>query len=425
MKSSKSSFLLIFAVIAVSILFIWPNIGKKTIDVHFQQDLSEEQIRKSADSLKNYLAHYYSGRYEGSLIESPAAIADNKEKKSTDYVFRITGNFVQAAFINELYRQPGVDPERIDVKKLWVEDNLKAKPFKLGLDLQGGMNLLMEADFDKLKRQLEERYPEQYIKGLKTRLETEKDKNEKRKVQNELDQISKIMTFSSEQKKEYVQGAQEIIRSRIDKTGVAEPLIRIQGDDKIEISLPGVASPEQAKKIVSSTARVEYHLSEPVANGEAHFQNLANAYFDKYVKLETETQRFDYIKDVEKKINLPVQYGIFVYWSKDPQNKTKNTIPRQFLVLERKVSLSGDDITPNTYVGFDQENVQNTVNFQLTPEGTKKFAKVTTENIGKFLAIVIDEKVRSYPTIRSAIVTGSAMISGDFTPQEAKDLALS
>ncbi|MDH4200579.1 MAG: protein translocase subunit SecD [Spirochaetia bacterium] len=432
MSNSKSSFLIIFLVIAISVLFIWPNIGKKTVDVHFQPGLSEEQIHKSAESLKDYLSRYYSGRYEGSLVETSAAPEDMskelpqdlKSKKEKEYIFRVTGKFVQAAFINELYRQPGVDPERIIVKKLWVEDNLKAKPFKLGLDLQGGMNLLMEADFDKLKRQLDERYPEQYIGGLKKRLEVEKDKNEKNKIKNELDQINRIMTFTSEQKKEYVQGAMEIIHSRIDKTGVAEPLIRVQGDDKIEISLPGVASPEQAKKIVSSTARVEYHLSEPVTNGEGRYQNAANSHFAKYVKIESEAQRYEYIKEVEKLINLPVQYGIYVYWSKDPEMKTKNTIPRQFLVLERKISMSGDDITPNTYVGFDQENVQNTVNFQLTPEGTKKFAKVTTENIGKFLAILIDDKVRSYPTIRSAIATGSAQISGDFSPQEAKDLAL-
>jgi preprotein translocase subunit SecD len=422
LKSSRSAFFVILSVIVISLLFIWPNVGTKTIEVHFLPNLSEAEIQSSAESLKTYLARYYQNRYTGVLVEDKNG--KNVDKTGKSYIYKITGNFVQAAFINELYRQPGVDPERIEVKKLWVEENLKAKSFKLGLDLQGGMNLLMEADFVKLKKQLEEHYSESYIAELNAKIAQQQDKKEKKKLESELSQIHKILELTSDQKKEYVQGAQEIIRSRIDKTGVAEPLIRMQGDDKIEISLPGVASPEQAKKIVSSTARVEYRLSEPMTNGEAKLQGAANAYFGKYLELENESMREAYIKEIETKISLPPQYGIYLFWSKDPHGKTKNMTPRHFLVLERKVSLSGDDISPNTYVGFDQENVQTTVNFQLTPEGSKKFARVTSDNIGKFLAILIDDKVRSYPTIRSAIVTGSAQISGDFSQQEAKDLAL-
>lgn len=433
MKSSRSAFFVILSVITISVLFIWPNIGTKTIEVHFLPNLTEDQVKSSADSLKSYLERYYKDRYTGNLVEVSGDTSRTTPEKDAgkeianegkSYVFKITGNFVQAAFINELYRQPGVDSERIEVKKLWVEENLKAKPFKLGLDLQGGMNLLMEADFAKLKKQLEEHYSPTYIAELNAKITQQQDKKEKKKLESELAQVNRILELTSEQKKEYVQGAQEIIRSRIDKTGVAEPLIRMQGDDKIEISLPGVASPEQAKKIVSSTAKVEYRLGEPLVNGEAKLQNAANAYFGKYIALESDTMREAYLKEIEKLTNLPPQFGIYVSWSKDPQGKTKNLVPRHFLVLERKVSMSGDDISPNTYVGFDQESVQNTVNFQLTPEGSKKFAKITSENVGKFLAILIDDKVRSYPTIRSAIVTGSAQISGDFSPQEAKDLAM-
>ena len=426
MKNNISRYLLIAFIIILSVMFIWPNIATKTIEVHFLPELTDGQVQTSADSLKSYLTRYYNDRYQGVLIEEKgkedATSVGEQDKKK--YVFQITGKFVQAAFINELYRQPGVDPERVEVKKLWVEENLKAKPFKLGLDLQGGMNLLMEADFQKLKKQLEEHYSPAYINGLKAKLAREQDKKEKKKIEAELEQIDKILALTSEQKKEYVQGAQEIIRSRIDKTGVAEPLIRMQGDDKIEISLPGVASPEQAKKIVSSMARVEYRLSEPMVNGDAPYQAAANTHFEKYMAVEGDAQREAYIKEIERMIKLPDQFGIYLYWNKDPQSNSKNPVPKHFLVLERKVSLSGADIAPNTYVGFDQESVQNTINFQLTPEGSAKFAKITSENVGKFLAILIDDKVRSYPTIRGAIVAGSAQISGDFTPQEAKDLAM-
>jgi len=425
LKSSRSSFFIILFVIVISFLYIWPNIGTKTIEVHFLPNLTEEEVHKAADSLKNYLSHYYENRFEGVLVEVSTEKTNEQksEKEKKTFIYKITGRFVQAAFINELYHQYGVDPDRIEIKKLWVEDNLKAKPFKLGLDLQGGMNLLMEADFAKLKKQLEDRYSAAYIKDLNLKIAQEKDKKEKKKLEYELGQITKLIELTSEQKKEYIQGALEIIHSRIDKTGVAEPLIRMQGEDKIEISLPGVASPEQAKKIVSSTARVEYHLSAPIVNGEVKFQNEANSYFKKYLELNGDTAKEAYVKEVEKKINLPDKFGIYVSWSKDPQ-KSKGIIPRHFLVLEREASLSGDDISPKTFATFDQENVQQIVQFVLTPDGSKKFAKVTSENIGKFLAILIDDKVRSFPTIKSAIVNGQATISGDFTSQEAKDLAM-
>lgn len=422
MNSSRSSFILIFFVIAVSILYVWPNIGERTIHVHFLPTLSRQEVQASADKLTDYLQRYYKGRYKGKLVEVKSKDSDGIETKES--VFDINGHFIQAAFINELHRQPGVDRERIDVEKMWVEKHLKAKPFKLGLDLQGGMNLLMEADFDKLKKQLEEQYPPDYVNQLKKKLETEKNKNEKRKIEAELDQIDRTLNLTSKQKISYIEGAMQIIDSRINKTGVSEPLIRRQGDDKIEISLPGVASPEQAKKIISSTARVEYHLSAPIINGDVQYQSEANAYFSKYLALSTDSQKEAYIPQVERLIHLPRKYGIYVFWGKDPSGKSRHPVARQFLVLESTPAMTGDDIAPNAYAGVDHEKVQNTVNFQLTPQGSKKFAKLTSENIGKFLAITIDNKVRSYPSINSAIVTDKAMISGDFSAQEAKDLAM-
>ena len=430
MKNSKSAFILILFVIILSVLFIWPNIGTKTIKVYFLPNLSEKEIHESAEAIQNYLNKHYKDRFTGVLTEEPTAKPDEKnankmpDNETKSYFYKISGNFVQAAFINELYRQPGVDPERIEVKKLWVEEYLNAKPFKLGLDLQGGMNLLMEADFAKLKKQLEEHYSPTYLADLKTKIGRETDKKEKKRLEYEVAQVDRLLALTTEQKKEYVSGAMEIIHSRIDKTGVGEPLIRIQGDDKIEISLPGVASPEAAKKIVSSTSRVEYRLSAPINNGEVQYQSAANEYFSKYLEQPGDARKEAFIQEIEKKINLPPQFGIYVSWTKDHQTGSKIILPRHFLILERKVSLSGDDISPKTFVSANMETGQNVVHFALTPQGTKKFAKITSENIGKFLAILIDDKVRSFPVIKSAIVTGEGEISGDFTNQEAKDLAM-
>ena len=415
----QSRVVVILIVVILSVLLVWPNLGKREITVHFLPDLTEEALDANIKEISDYLTVRYSKRYSSEVVET-AGVGDKKVK-----VLKVHGYFVQAAFLNELSRLNGVDSEKVKLEPMWMETKLKAKPFKLGLDLQGGMNLLMEADFEKLRSQLNDRYPESYIKEKKDKLAATKDEDEKEKIEFELKQIAEAVDFTDEKKREYVAGALEIIRSRIDKTGVSEPMIRMQGDDKIELSLPGVASPEQAKKIISSTARVEYKLSEPaVENGAGVYLQKAVPFFADYAKMDSDATRENYIKHVEQEIKLPPQYSLNVYWDKDPADLKGRLKPQYFMVLERIAALSGDDMTPNTYVGFDSERIQNTVNFQLTPEGTRKFAELTTKNRGRQLAILIDDKIRSAPSIGDPILTGSAMINGSFTQQEAKDLAL-
>lgn len=415
--NTRSRLVVILISLVAAFMLVWPNIGVREVEVGFEPGLSEAGQEETIQRIDKHVKLHYPGRYSG----EPAETVTNQGH--VEKIYLITGSFVQTAFLNELSRIEGVRSDMIRVRPMWVEENLKAKPFKLGLDLQGGMNLLLAGDFEKLKKQIEVRYPEKYINELNAKLITTQDENEKKAIQFELDQIADSLNFSPEKKKEYVQGALEIIRSRIDSTGVSEPLIRLQGEDKIEISLPGVASPEQAKKIIQNTARVEYRLS--IAPGEAgvNYSQAAGAWFEEYAKLESDSQREALLSKIEKEINLPLEYGVFVKWAKDPEDIRK-LVPRNFLILERQISLSGDDMMPNAYVAFDDERVQHIINFSLTTEGAKKFGEITTKNSGKQLAIMIDDKVRSDPRINEPILGGQASISGDFTSQEAKDLAL-
>ena len=231
-------------------------------------------------------------------------------------VVLIEGSFIQAAFINEMGKFENVDSQRSKLSPLWIEETFKAKPFKLGLDLQGGMNLLLEADFEKLSEKIKEQYPPEYISKLNENIKNEKDEDKKEGFVQERDRILSLLDLKEDKRKEYVEGALEIIRSRIDKTGVSEPLIRLQGQDKIEISLPGVASPEQAKKLIKSTAKVSYHLVEPESSS---YGSKAAAFFKDYLELRSEKRRTAFIKEIEKKIKLPTEYGIYVFWSKDFQ----------------------------------------------------------------------------------------------------------
>ena len=426
--------ILILIVISISSMLIWPNFANRTLLVYLVPGLKESDIQSLMHDLKTYLNKNYPSQYtieskekvikeKISEEEIQKIIAQGKQSMNIqkERIIVIKGRFIQAAFINEIGRLKNIDGQRSKLKPLWIEENFKARPFKLGLDLQGGMNLLLEADFNKLIAQLKEQYSPEFISALNEEISKEDDKDKKQELINKRDQALDLLDLTPQKKKEYVEGALEIIRSRIDKTGVSEPSIRLQGKDKIEISLPGVASPEQAKKVIKSTARVGYHLVE---KDPAPFSVDASKYFERYLILKSDVARKNYLKEIESKIKLPNRYKLYVFWGKDRNSIDPKPRPTYFMVLEKREGLSGKHISPNTYVSLNPDNLQNVISFQLTPEGAKVFGELTTKYTGRRMAIVIDEKIRSAPNINEPILGGSAQISGDFTPQEAKDLAL-
>ncbi|MES0490108.1 MAG: protein translocase subunit SecD [Leptospirales bacterium] len=415
---------ILLAVIVCTIL-VWPNIGTRTINVHFLPYQDETKIEDTVDEINAFLKEQYEGRFTGDVAE----LVDEDGKKTK--VFQVKGSWVQATLLNELSRIPGVNSEKVIIETMWIEKYLKAKPFKLGLDLQGGMNLLYEADFDELSIMLNKQYPVEKITELQNKLLQTQDPDAKEKIQIELDTINRILDLSPARRKEYILGAKEIIGSRVDTFGVSEPLVRMQGDDKIEISLPGVASPQQAKNAISSTARVEYHLAEPGGTG-GQYTVLANQHFPDYFKLDSKEEKKEYLQMVREEIKLPYQYGIFVEWDKKPKKfedpeerflKMKR-IPVQFLVLLQKPALSGDDMTPNAYAYQEEDSFYYTVSFELTSEGTKKFSELTTKNTGRLLAVVFDNKIVSSPVINQPILSSRAIINGDFYQDEGNELAL-
>jgi preprotein translocase subunit SecD len=419
--STQVRFLLILSVLVLAVALIWPNIGERTIRLYALESLDAAKREEVLSRAEKYIKEHYSGRYRterrtGKPLGNPKAPEEN--------YLSITGRFVQTAFLNELGRLEGIDSDRIVLEPMWVEENLKARPFKLGLDLQGGMNLVLEGDFKKLEETLRRQYPSEMVESLKKQLEAEQDPDKKKALQAKLDEIKNAFDFSPQRKKQDVEGALEIMRSRIDARGVSEPLIRMQGDERIEISLPGVANPDQAKKLIASTARVAYHLHDPA--GEAgRLTQEANREFAEYLKQNTDFQKQDFIRKLEAKLKFPKNLGIYVFYDKRPNARGVNELqPREFMVLENQPVLTGDAMSRTVYATIDPEKGQNIVSFELTPAGTDTFAKITSENKGKLLAILIDNKIRSAPQINEPILGGRGQISGNFTAQEANDLAL-
>ncbi|MDD4013652.1 MAG: protein translocase subunit SecD, partial [Candidatus Omnitrophica bacterium] len=180
----------------------------------------------------------------------------------------------------------------------------------------------------------------------------------------------------------------EIIRNRIDQFGVSEPSIQLQGLDRIVVQLPGVTDRARAKDIVGKTAHLEFKI---VADDP---------------ELLKKAMAGEEVEGYEKKK------------MKERDGKEEE------ILLEKKAVLTGDMLI-NATTEFSQQGFgMPYVSLELNDKGADIFADVTSMNIGKRLAIVLDGEVSTAPVIREKIPSGRAQISGNFSLQEAKDIAL-
>ena len=181
----------------------------------------------------------------------------------------------------------------------------------------------------------------------------------------------------------------EIIRRRIDETGVREPTIQRQGEDRILVQLPGVNDPERMKRLLGKTAKMTFQLvNTKVPVSEAMGGRVP-----------------------PDSVLLPAA-----------DETGRDGRPRMYLIYKR-VMVSGENLV-NAQPSTDQRTGEPVVSFRFDAPGGKRFGDATKENVGKPFAIVLDGKVISAPVIREAILGGSGQISGNFSFQSAQDLAL-
>jgi len=165
----------------------------------------------------------------------------------------------------------------------------------------------------------------------------------------------------------------EIVRRRIDDVGTKEPTILQRGDKRILVELPGVKDPERIKELIGKTAQLHFRL---VANESNEFG---------YDEIKSETG--------------------------------------ESLTISKKIIVSGDNLV-DAQPRVDNQSNEPSVSFTLDRLGAQKFGKATTDYVGKRIAIVLDNKIISSPSVREPIPGGKGSISGNFTFQEATDLAL-
>ena len=194
----------------------------------------------------------------------------------------------------------------------------------------------------------------------------------------------------------------EIIRNRIDQYGLSETQITRQGDKWIMVQLPGVANPQRAEELIGKTAMLEFRI----------VKENTDAYSKAIEKLEETENPFDdnglLIPSIAKLLPNDVQIM---------RNKEGG-----YLVVTTEVTVTGADLDDARLTMYG-ENGYPEVSFTFNAEGSKKFGKLTGANIGKRLAIVLDNTVQSAPTVQSRI-TKDGRISGTFTLDEARQLTI-
>lgn len=290
----------------------------------------------------------------------------------------------------------------------------------LGLDLRGGSHLLLEVDtraymhdkVDNLRNDLRSRLLREKIgysdiralsNGVEVTLrpETYGDKNIRNILSSveeglevDLDNEKAKITFSKtglrEKQMQLIEQSIEIVNRRVNESGTKEPIIQRQGDNQIVLQVPGLNDPAQLKRILGKTAKMTFHLVNP------------NVTLDDIAKGK-------------------VPFGTRVMPADDSDTERAHPgDPRRYPVYS-KVELSGEMLT-NASATFDGGTP--VVSFSFNSEGAKRFSDITTKNVGRPFAIVLDDKVITAPNIRSPILGGNGIITGNFSVESANELAM-
>ena len=174
----------------------------------------------------------------------------------------------------------------------------------------------------------------------------------------------------------------EVVRRRVDETGTTEPIIQRQGDDRIVLQVPGEQDPSRLKNLLSRTARLSFHAVD-ISIGPVE-QAMG--------KVPVNVRMLPMVNDDKRKIPVKVE------------------------------EIVGGDNLVDAQTNFQDAN--SVVSFRFDNAGGRRFGEATKLNVGQPIAIVLDDKVISAPVVREPILGGRGVISGDFTVQEAGDLAL-
>jgi protein-export membrane protein SecD len=308
-----------------------------------------------------------------------------------------------------LQARPSAATNEDDRKRLQGLADLRDKSIKLGLDLQGGMYLLLEVDKSKLGPA---------------------------EAKNAVDQ------------------AIQIIRNRIDQFGVAEPSIQKQGDNRILVQLPGLLDQGRAKELIGQTALLEFKLVRTddehraildrldkyfaakmagMKPGAAAPDSMARPLTSRFLSVAQGGESFVLAENVaavdsmlnEARADSTFELDAAFAWEAHQADREGRT-GRALYILTKDPLMQGKEVqSAQMRLDLDQQRPGAPgVSFTLTSRGGAMFADITGANVGRRLAIVLDNRVQSAPNIHERIPRGQGSITGSFTEEEAQNLAI-
>src|SRR6478752_1561966 len=320
----------------------------------------------------------------------------------------------------------------------WLKGLLPNKGITLGLDLQGGIHLVMEVDEDRaveiavdrsvasLQDQLvDKKIPVESVTRTGPTQVTIQFQNGDLKAQIQK-MIDDYPTFSETEsagsanrlvwelreaeakriKDSAINQALETIRNRIDQFGVTEPIVQRQGLKQIVVQLPGIRDPKRAKDLIKETALLEFKMLDE----------------ENQMKLDLPTRiPKDREAEVVKQAESKLPEGSQILFERAVERDTGREYRIPYLVKKR-VMLTGD-VLSDARVSIGQFN-DPYVSITFDGKGGREFDRITSENVKKRMAIVLDNTIYSAPVIQERISGGRAQITGTFTTQEANDLAI-
>jgi len=307
----------------------------------------------------------------------------------------------------------------------WFYKVIPAEKIHLGLDLQGGMHLVLEVEAEKAIESYVERVKNNLKDDLREKgipvgkLEREKNNQIVLEVSGEKEKWEKILSqryaimqelsstaldkgiwkvvlvLDSRQaeqiKKNAIDQALETIRNRIDQFGVAEPEITLQGTDRILIQLPGIKDPQRAINLIGQTALLEFKLVDEEGN-------------------------------IDDALKGTIPEGDIILYQRVVDPKTGGVKKVPFLLKEK--TLMTGEVLKDARVALDTQFNEPYVALEFDDIGAKLFEQITSVNVKKRLAIILDDHVYSAPVIQEKIAGGRAQITGRFDTKEASDLAI-
>lgn len=378
--SKRSRFVLILAVLVVCFLFLWPSISWYALTPKEDQALALSSLEKIKD-YSSQMANEGVTSLKAAVKTNPSAEIDAefsylvKEAKKN---YKALGKAVPSPMtVRDVLLSFSTEEDLVSTIETHFRDEiLEAKDkytnsVKLGLDISGGMSVIVKADLDSV-------------------------------VEAQGDAVEDVTAL----RETAMAQAIETLTGRIDKFGLSEPVIRQQGEDRIYIEIPGAADSNRINSIIMGKGILNIRLVDEDAT--AAFQEYYAANPGKTFSSSGALLNPDVI---------PSDAEVLGYYTKDDYGLDEFV---RYMVVKKEVVLDGKYIK-SAAVASDNITGRPEVHLTLDSEGAEIFGTFTAANVGKSLAIVSDDKIKSYAGIREAIPGGNVSISG-FDLEEAQNL---